>query len=376
MAGIAAAGAGAAITVAAVANDGSGSSSEDPPIGSSTSSTTSTTSSITTTTVPAGQAVEACFETEPRSATIVAGEVIRFDARCSTGDNLAYLWDFGDGRPKREGAFVQAVYNDPGVYTVKLTVTSGSPLRVALSFQQETVDEFSVDVTVLAPPQNFRACFQSIVLNPGFDCDMEFDASCSKGDIVGYDWVLDITNVMGAGSVNASGVIVSHNWTGFPGCVTFPPWPTIGVLLTITDKNGQKTSVQGTTEVQYLTNPFFRESTVDTSFTSFLGVAPFDGKVAGQVRHNGERVDQVRNDAPSRHDLRGRLGENTVDASLTTPMGGPGFWRFDFRGASGFVAGSIRVKSGQVIALDAHSVVLRLSGTAGEHLRFSYQLLP
>jgi hypothetical protein len=54
----------------------------------------------------------------------------------------------------------------------------------------------------------------------------------------------------------------------------------------------------------------------------------------------------------------------------------PGFWRFEFSGAPSFVSGSIKVQSGQVIAISANTVVFRLGGTAGERIKFTFQLVP
>ena len=112
------------------------------------------------------------------------------------------------------------------------------------------------------------------------------------------------------------------------------------------------------------------------AFTSFLSVPPFDGHARGFVTLNNVRTFNTNNSTPSNHAAQGRLGENEVEAYLATPTDTPGSWRFDFSGADGFVAGSIKVQSGQIIARDSRSVVFRLSGTPGERVKFTFQLLP
>lgn len=41
-----------------------------------------------------------------------------------TGTGLTYSWDFGDGSPAGSGASTSHVYEEPGIYTAKLTMTS------------------------------------------------------------------------------------------------------------------------------------------------------------------------------------------------------------------------------------------------------------
>jgi hypothetical protein len=170
--------------------------------------------------------------------------------------------------------------------------------------------------------------------------------------------------------------VVNHSWSGADGCF----WGTsenLRVSLTVTGESGDTDTVSQTVNVRYLTSPFLKEKQIESSFQSYLGVAPFDGSVRGQVTVNELRMDSTDNSVPFQHQVPGRIGDNSVEAYTTTPTAEePGFWRFDFSGAAGFVSGSIKVQSGQVASVSANVVVFRLSGTAGERIQFTYQLLP
>ena len=371
-------GAGGAVVIGAAAaggGDSDGASGDGPgPISSA-----STTTTVPPTPPPGPQPVEACIEVEPLDATIRAGEQVRLDARCSTGENLRFDWNLGDGRT-REGNFISPTYPNPGTFEITLTVTQVSTAvrsvtRLRLSgsaLQEDVVDTASLRLTVL---EGLTACFESADISPGFSCDTAYDASCSKGDIVRYEWLLDTTNVSGSGPVVGSGIRVTKDWFGTTACSFGGPVP-IDVRLTVFDADGRSATIQRNTLVTYLTSLHHRQGAVSTSFSSYLGVPPFDGSASGQVSHNQQRVDIVNNQTPARHGIEGRLGTNSVEAYTTSPLSSPGYWRFDFRGAENFVARSIRVVSGQVLSQDDYTVVFRVSGEPGERIRFTYQLVP
>jgi len=113
---------------------------------------------------------------------------------------------------------------------------------------------------------------------------------------------------------------------------------------------------------------------LETSFTSFLGVPPYDGSARGQVLLNDRRVDSTNSSAPFMHTWRSVGEKNTVEAYTTVPFDGEGFWRFDYSAAENFVAGSLTVEQGRAISRDARAIVFRLSGASGERIKFSYRL--
>ena len=87
----------------------------------------------------------AAFAVQPRTAE--SGETVTFDAGGSTspnGDIVDYEWAFGDGRTETTGdTAVTHVYDDPGEYTVSLTVedTTGKLDTVTRPVTVESVDD-------------------------------------------------------------------------------------------------------------------------------------------------------------------------------------------------------------------------------------------
>jgi hypothetical protein len=76
------------------------------------------------------------------------------------------------------------------------------------------------------------------------------------------------------------------------------------------------------------------------------------------------------------HSFTGLHGKNTIEAFSTSQREGERFWRFDFSGSQHFAPGSLKIELGQVLTSDASSVVFRMSGEAGERVKFTYQLSP
>jgi hypothetical protein len=383
---IAAGGAGAAVAVAAA---GGGSSSTTTTAGAASppgSTTTTSAAGSTTTTASVGDPTPlACFTIDPPDATVKVGENIKLDARCSKGDKSLlgdsianYEWDLGDGRVRSgpDLAFISPRWTRAGVYTVTLTVTDDGGTGFGPAQQESPLrDSVSHDITV---EEAVVACFEASSPTVGVSppCDYEFDASCSTGTIAAYNWILDEGGAFSSGPIRATGRVVNHSWSGADGCY-YGTSENLRVRLTVTGESGTTDSVSQMVNVRYLTSPFLKEKRIESSFKSYLGVAPFDGSKRGQVTVNGLRMDTTDNSVPFQHQVPGRVGDNAVEAYTTTPMEeNPGFWSFDFSGAAGFVPGSIKVQSGQAASVSANIVVFRLSGTAGERIRFTYQLLP
>ncbi|MDD5236723.1 MAG: PKD domain-containing protein, partial [Candidatus Omnitrophica bacterium] len=86
-----------------------------------------------------------------------AGDIARFDGSRSSdadGDDLTYLWDFGDGGTGK-GSKVTHEYKKSGTYTVVLTVkdNSGSKCDSATAKFTAQVSESPVSVMKVKPKQ-------------------------------------------------------------------------------------------------------------------------------------------------------------------------------------------------------------------------------
>ncbi len=127
-----------------------------------------------------------------------AGQKILFSGSKSydkDGKIVLYEWDFGDGK-SATGMNVYHVYNAPGDYNVKLTVTDNS------STSSSTASAIT-DVHINFPPVAIIKAPSLITINP-----VEFDASQSydkDGKIIDYQWDFGDGN-------RGSGQTVNHTY--------------------------------------------------------------------------------------------------------------------------------------------------------------------
>jgi hypothetical protein len=70
-----------------------------------------------------------------------------------------------------------------------------------------------------------------------------------------------------------------------------------------------------------------------------------------------------------------QIGQNRVEATLSSGTGQPGTWRFDFSAAdaSDFELGSLQVLEGEAAQMTENAVVFRLEGVAGERVVFTFR---
>ena len=214
------------------------------------------------------------------------------------------------------------------------------------------------------------ACFEVRKLAT---CVYEFDGSCSSstsGPILQYSWQIDKTGALPPGQIDVVGPspTTTVDWNPIGGC----SGQSIEVLLDVQDASNNC----AVTNAGYVINltTLERRRVLETSFTSFLGIPPYDGTARGQVLLNNRRVDSTDSSAPFIHTWRSVDEKNTVEAYMTLPFDGEGFWKFDYSAAKHFVAGSLTVERGQVISRDARSIVFRMSGGSGERIKFTYRL--
>ena len=253
----------------------------------------------------------------------------------------------------------------PATTTVAPTTSSTTTTTIPST----TTTSISTTTTTLPP---VTACFSQRKLN---SCVWQFDASCSTGPIVQYDWAIDPAGIMPAPRppVSKSGQIVTIDWNPptYGGCSGAP---LISVQLTVVGSGAQTDSVGQGVNIDLKTST--ERSGLRTSFTSFLSIPPLDGSARGFIVLNNARVDSSSNSAPASHVFRGLAGKNTIEAYADTEIRGDSFWKFDFSATDRFVPGSLVVGTGVVTSLDGRSVVFRLTGVAGERIRFTFELAP
>ncbi len=164
----------------------------------------------------------------------VVGQTVSFNARNSSvaeGSHLvAFDWDFGDGAAA-SGVDVTHVYNSPGVYDVKLTVTDDKDLSNT-AVQQVRIDPGPEPPQPGEPP----VAVISAPTQGEVGQNVTFDASQSQSTnpIVSYAWNL------GDGAT-ANAVTINHAYNT-PGVYN--------VILTLTDDQG----LQGTANHQIQIN--------------------------------------------------------------------------------------------------------------------------
>ena len=364
VAGIAAGG-GAAAGLGVLATGGNSTTTTAPIVVAPPSTTTAP---ATTTIPPAPSGLVACFTVDPPSGRIEVNDSLRIDGRCSQGgDNLVFHYDLGDGRTKDGQAFVTASWPSPGTYTLALTVSRDTTSATAGALEEDSVSQEIRVEEPPAPPAPVTADFTAE--NDDSDlCEGRFDGTPSTGNIVRYLWELDLDNDFGLGVVRAEGRVVRHDWND--ACFQFNGF--LRARLTVVGADGGRNSVTKRVNILNFSPADAKSRTVESSFTSEILEAQ---SIEGQVILDGVRGFSVSTAAPTRIQFAGRRGPVGVEA-VARAATAPFLWRFDFTGAKGFVLGSLRTVSGQEVARDAYSVVLRFTGGAFERARFEYRLEP
>jgi PKD repeat protein len=292
------------------------------------------------------EAIRACFTPDP-IPDIESGATLRFDASCTTPVTVStYQWNFGDGSAG-EGTSVEHLFRPGGVYSVTLTARDG-----------QRADSISRLVRVLATP---TACFTTIPNPPRIfvNDSISFNAECSMGDRDGgssritlYEWEF------GDGRPGAEGRFVSRQFTR----------PDVyGVTLTVTNADGRQDRTTQFVVVERRASG----GRLELSFVSHLELP--EGASAQVSVNETDMIASVAG-SPQQYRAGAREGENLFDGRLLAPARGPGRWHFDFTRTSGFVPGSIRVESGDVLAVETHRVVFRVDSDSTAPIRFRFRV--
>jgi hypothetical protein len=363
-----------------------------PPAPSTTTSTPST--------PPSSPAVEACFDTSPASGVIEIGERIKLDARCSEPKgSLSYHWDLGDGR-SREGVFIEPSYSSPGTYAVVLTVRRTTSFQGLGQTTEDDVDTMTRQITVMEPNDADLAVMKTSSPNPydpfdeiplTYTITVENLGPATAVDVTLVDtlppemMVLDNGGCVPSGTSrllcalgdldNGDAVEVTIELA-----VDYQQEPELGPYIENRVEVGSETMDPDTSNNSAVarTNLLWeqRVSSLELAFTSLLDFGTTDRPSVGHVVLNGGRVDTTMGGTSFPHRDQGRPGRNTIEAYPVAGAGRDGTWRFDFSATRSFVAGSFRTEMGQVVSQDTQGIVFRLSGQAGERLRFSFELSP
>jgi hypothetical protein len=217
------------------------------------------------------------------------------------------------------------------------------------------------------------ACFTVSDADGASGCRVNFDASCSTGDIVDYAWRFQDNPPV---TVSGPSETASYDWTSDPACGG--PFTRL-VRLTVTDSSNDTAQVQininpnGPGLMATVRAPI---TGLQSSFTSHLMFPPSQGRLESRVNINAEQWIVTDNSAPYIHKINGKREWNSIEGHLTSPSKQGVLWRFDFAASEHFIPGSIRVESGVVASQDTHSIVFRLSGAPGEVVKFEYRLSP
>jgi len=141
-------------------------------------------------------------------------------------DNLFFEWDFGDDSVKGTGAEISHEYEEPGIYYVKLLITSPK-------------EKYEVDtnITVLVDNKAATPRIVTDVKEGEAPLEVHFDASTSEdpsGEIISYVWDFDDKD---SGANQSKGIEAIH---------IYEKAGTYEVRLTITDENNEQRSIAQT----------------------------------------------------------------------------------------------------------------------------------
>jgi hypothetical protein len=214
------------------------------------------------------------------------------------------------------------------------------------------------------------ACFEFSDADPGSGCRVQFDASCSQGNIRYYHWRFPDSPPV---ERTETSPVTEYDWSGAPQCGV-PSGFAKNVKLTVEAWDGSTDTFKQTVTVYY-SRTSANEATIRSSFTSLLDIRPLDGEVHSRIIVNDALVHQVDNRAPVQHGFLGSGDWNTVEGHMMSGRAGGGLWRFDFNGTEGFVSGSIRPEVGQIVSHDDRSITFHLNGLPGERVKLRFRLV-
>ncbi len=223
--------------------------------------------------------------------------------------------------------------------------------------------------TVTVPPgTGLTACFTTDPSPPVIKegDPIRLDGRCSTPEIAITSYVWDL----GDGRARDGALITP----------TYRDSGLYNVTLTVSDGlQSDSTSRQIRVEDVPTTTVYFQPRSrmgVRANFKSTLAAKSGNGAVVGIIMVNGNETTRLTSEAPFAYRMNGTIGDNKIRAYVVPSGSREGYWRFDFSGESNFVAGSIIVRRGDVLTVDAHTVAFRVSGEAAQFVEFDFELIP
>jgi PKD domain len=175
----------------------------------------------------------ACFTTSPDPAVIDTGESISLDAGCSENVTsvTGFRWALGDGRTEG-GRTIEVSYRRPGDYVIELSLVDGG---------MTSASTVTVTVTVHVRAR-LEACFTyQQVIDGTSPCTVEFDATCSSGDVREYRWFFEggpfPPDSLPDVQTTTTEPGIRYSWAFDKECFAFRPFERT-VRLTVVDGNG------------------------------------------------------------------------------------------------------------------------------------------
>lgn len=193
-------------------------------------------------------------------STIHVGDTVQFALNATTGRQLTYRWDFGDGSDilPQSSDTARHTYSDYGHYDI--TVTATDPI------EQEASDSASVEVLPL-PPHASLATPTPDATDP---LTIDFDASASTGAQLSYRWDF------GDNDVEVANAQIAHQYAN-PGIYT--------VTLTITDVANQTDTASAQVTIQ-IAGPVARFTSSQYYYDSYYPYACYDFDASSSTGYN------------------------------------------------------------------------------------------
>jgi PKD domain len=182
----------------------------------------------------------ACIASQPSPADIMEGSPVTLDASCTTSalPIVSYHWQLGDGR-EQDGESIQPLYPSSGRFTVTLAVEDQGGRQDTTTIDVIVRNDLEACFTATAPSQTMS--------NPR--CQIDFDASCSRGRVVLYRWSFqgnpDNPNQFPDTTRTTTEPTTTYLWELDPSCFAFQPFDRT-VTLTVVDSSGNETTMTET----------------------------------------------------------------------------------------------------------------------------------